>query len=114
RIAIEVLWTETILAIAADGIGTAGEEVAVRRHGRRVAERLAVGDFGVEHQRKAAPDRYELQIVVRRREEFHVAAGQRVAEIDAMTHAPIGKDGAIARIVAPTQAQLVRVELGTE
>src|SRR5690606_40483821 len=79
----EVLRPQPALAKAAHALRPAGKELPVRRHGGGVAEAFAVADLDVEHQGEVAPDRHELQIVVRGRPELDVAARPGVADVEA-------------------------------
>src|SRR5690606_25799660 len=109
-----VLRAQPALAETADRIRAAGEVLAIRGQRRRVAERAPISELGIDHQREAAPDRNELQIVVARVPELDVASRQRVAEVEAMAHTAIGEQRAVARIVTPPQIELVRVEAAAD
>src|SRR4026209_215917 len=88
----------------------AGEVLTVRRQRRRIAERTAESQLRIEHDRELAPDRYELQVVVRGAPVLDFAPRQRVTDVEAMAHAAVGEDRAVAGIVAPAEVELVRIE----
>src|SRR6185436_16406933 len=109
-----VFRAEPRLAEAADRVRAAGEILTIRRQRRGVAERAAIGQLGVEHDRELAPDRQELQIVVRGAPVLDLAAGERVADVEAVPRAAVGKDSAVARVEAPAEVELVSIELAAD